>query len=236
MLLDGYPPMLSPSPVSGSEVNVKSVPVDSNIIRSSSRSPEPNVYPRSSPFFDLPVVISNPQSPWPLKSTSGKKKPGLLALNSSSERKVLSETLQLIGNVLSNLPRVELTMKYLPIYLSVVTTRYAPSLPNIQSLILSNERVLFFGVKLVQEKVVVPGMKPVSTLIVKIPAQSGGAVTVVKRMLLSMNFAEQLMFHTYLDGSIVIQSEWKPKDLPSLCQPSKSGSRPTSVPMTGIQS
>lgn len=77
--------------------------------------------------------------------------------------------------------------------------------------LLLNEMCVSSGVEVVQASHKELGLKQELMLIVKIPVQSGGVVTVVNQMLSSMNFEVTSESVTCCDGSTVIQSLWKLK-------------------------
>ena len=107
-------------------------------------------------------------------------------------------------------------------------------LQTMQNLQQSYEMSLYTGV---EQELANPdglGMRQDSMLIVRIPGQSSGAVTLVRSMLLLMNFVEGLTSHTFSGGSIVTQFVWKSKDLQNLWLPTESGSPATWTQEDGI--
>ena len=61
----------------------------------------------------------------------------------------------------------------------------------------------------------------------------GGAVTEIRRMLLSMNFEVQSTLHTYSGGLTDIRSSWKLKEEADLFVRNGSGSQATWIPVNG---
>jgi hypothetical protein len=104
-----------------------------------------------------------------------------------------------------------------------------------RNLLQSRENAEFSGAELALERVEGRGRKPAWMLIVRIQDRSGGAATVVKNMLLSMNFEEESMSRTCSVGWIDIRYLWKPKDLPDHWWQSEFGLPVISILETGIQ-
>lgn len=125
----------------------------------------------------------------------------------------LKEIHPLIGNKSELMRKLEISTKYQPTFTFVVITSSEESTLIMYNHCLWKRRYLFSGEEPELEKVDVPGMKPVWMLTAKIPSISGGTVTRIKNMLLSMSFAESWQFRIYYVGSIVTQLVWNPKEL-----------------------
>lgn len=94
---------------------------------------------------------------------------------------------------------------------------------------------MFTGVQLVQESLGELGTLPVVTLTLRIPYPSSGVVTLVKNMLLLMNFVEASRFLMFSDGWTDIQSTWRLKARPCPCEQPSCGSQAMSDLNSGIQ-
>jgi len=86
-----------------------------------------------------------------------------------------------------------------------------------------NVNALSSGAQLELESLDVLGMKRLWKLTVKIPAPSFGMVTKWKKMLLSMNFVEELILPIYFGGLTGTLFEWRSKGVPSHLQQKKFG-------------
>jgi len=73
------------------------------------------------------------------------------------------------------------------------------------------ELLMFSGDQLVLERVEEPGTRPEWMLTLKIREPNGGADTVVRKTLLSMNLEEVLISPICSDGLTGIRSLWKQK-------------------------
>ena len=111
-------------------------------------------------------------------------------------------------------------------YECVVTTNCLASLATMHDQLHWSELVQFSGARLAPERVDELGKKLESMPTLKIRELSGSMVTVVKKMLLSMNFVEVSIFPTSYGGSTAIRSLWKKKVLKCRCKQQSFGSRP----------
>lgn len=116
--------------------------------------------------------------------------------------------------------------------ITVISSRFAL---QAYSRLLWSDLVKSTGAELTLESHSAPGMKPASTLILKIRGRSFGTVTQIKEMLCWMNFEEVLTYPICLDGSTATRSEWKSKEAPFLSQQPASGSLRTCPRQLGIR-
>lgn len=105
-----------------------------------------------------------------------------------------------------------------------VTTVSKELLQTIWNHLQLNEKLLCFGELQELESLEELGKKPRFKRIQKILGLNFGMATEVKKMLLSMNSVEELMSHTYSDGSIDIQLLLKSKDPVSFSPQKRFGS------------
>jgi len=105
-------------------------------------------------------------------------------------------------------------MQSRPIYIYAVTINSPQSAGTIWRLVAFLELARYSGATRRLERVDVLGERPVFTLILKIPVPNGGAVIRARNMLLLMNFEEQSTLLTSSDGWTVIQSQWRPREVP----------------------
>nr|WAE43114.1 MAG: replication associated protein [Cressdnaviricota sp.] len=202
-------------------------------IKSSWRSTRKSLLPELKACSALIAMGNSPVPKLPLR-TVVKKTPELeTPLNLESSQFV--ETLPLIGSPYGPPPSPEILKTYLHQSEYRIIMPCGPSAPIMLSVQHLKEQFMSFGEVLVLANQDVLGMKRELAVTLKIPNQSFGTATVVKKMLLSMNFEEQLMWRTSSDGLIVTQSLWSLKGHPAPYWQLVSGSPVTSIPVCGIR-
>lgn len=199
----------------GSKVSLnKEEPQDIYTGRSSSPSNEAS----DSELSDTPLVMASTPSyhvPSPPKSMYGRKTPGSPTLNLNLGASLSSGTPQRTGTPSWTPASVENWMKF-PLTFWYVITLPSDESPQIICLLnLWKDSFTYFGDRLVLENLEWPGQKGVLLLTLKIHCQNSGTDTVVRNTLSSMNLGELSTSPMYFDGSIVTQSLWRSKALPS---------------------
>lgn len=116
--------------------------------------------------------------------------------------------------------------------ITVTSSRFAL---QVYSRLLWSDLVKSTGAELLLESHTAPGMKPASTLTLKIRVRNFGMVTQIKDMLLWMSFEELSTFVIFLDGSTGTRSEWKSRVPPFLSHAPSSGSLRTCPRQLGIR-
>lgn len=145
------------------------------------------------------------------------------------------ETPQRTGMRFWNRLREENLMRSPVTYKFVIIGRYGPLLQTLRSQLESSKRFMCFMEQPELESLNEPGKKLVQVLTLKIHERNGGTGIKVRKMLLSMSFAELSMSHIYLDGLTVTQCVWKEKDLQWPCERLPFGLHPILHPLAGIQ-
>jgi len=143
------------------------------------------------------------------KNTCSKMLPRLRDLDLSLEASRSDATQATTGTKSRILPKEETSNRYPRMFTFGITARLRKSLQHLRSLLLWNEKCLCSGVSQVLVRAEGLGKKPVWTLILRIPAPSGGVATEVKKLLLSMNSEEISGSPIFYDGWTVIQSWWR---------------------------
>jgi hypothetical protein len=153
----------------------------------------------------------------------GKKTPVLPERSSSLEHLQFDAMQQLTGMPSDKLLSWATFEKYHPTYTFAVTINCEELAKTIYRQLQLNARQLCSGVVLGLESRVVLGQKQAWTLFLKTRSQSFGTVTVVRKMLLLMNFEELSVFPIYSVGWIAILVTLKLKGVQCLCVPAESG-------------
>lgn len=219
----------SPTYVANSNLGMEA----SNTTRSSSSAARRSLFAQSQPSLRHVLDTGNSLAPLPLNLTYGRSQQELEShLNLEHAR--LEGTLRPTGTRLNNSPLVERSTRSRPTYSFVITGPSRRSVRTIYSRLLSNESQLFTGAILVLASRVELGTNPELIHMVKIRVRNFGAAIVVKQTLSSMNLEEQLTYPTSSDGSIVIRSLWKLKEVQDLYWPQDFGSPAISTQSDGI--
>jgi len=171
---------------------------------------------------------------------SGKKKPGLKEPSLNLEPCPSTEPRQTTGNGSGDLPYPGILSRWKPRLEFVIIGVSELLRQTIVNQVEWSEQLLCCGVQLEQESLVGLGLKPDWTLTLKIRCPNSGKITLtlgvdieIRKMLLSMNFAEESRSVMYYGGSIDILSTWKSKDLVCLSLPKRFGSLRTCTLQTG---
>lgn len=168
------------------------------------------------------------------KSTCGKKKVPCPERDLKLEVNPFEEMSQETGKPYGIVPK-EGTWSPSPQTLEyVVTGLSVRSAKTTMFQLLSNVIALFTGAKLELENLAELGKKPEIWLTLKIRGPNSGVDTVVKQVLLSMNFEETLTSHICSDGLTGIQSAWRSKEARFHSALRNFGSRLTSIQNSGI--
>lgn len=122
------------------------------------------------------------------------------------------EIRKLIGSLPGMLPNEETSEVFQPIFVCRVTGPFVPLRQIMKELLEEPLLAESFGAVLELGSHSLPGILREPKLILKIPGPSFGVVTMVKKMLSSMNSEEVSTSRTFLDGWIVTLAEWKLKD------------------------
>lgn len=172
----------------------------------------------------------------------GKKTQPFLELDLNWEPNQLTPPIQLTGNVRVTLGKMYGTVldqgnwkTFRPSFELKVTGPYARLRRTMQLLDSLAEPAEFFGVLQVLERVTGPGKKPEAMLIANLHEPSFGTVTEIRRMLLWTSFEELSTLGISSLGSTSILSHWKLRAPLSRPRGKKSGSAPTSTPVTGSE-
>ena len=147
----------------------------------------------------------------------------------------LDETLKPTGSWSENKPSPDIWKKYHQMSSYVVTTNCAELARTICNQLQWSEAVQFSGAEVEVESRVALGKKLAIRLTLKIPEPNGGMDTWAKKMSSLMNSEAPLISHTFFDGWIVTQYEWKTKVHHCHCVPDPFGLRPTWTPECGTQ-
>lgn len=184
------------------------------------------------------LVLKEPTTSLPdlmqLKPMSGKKRQEL-ANHLNLERSLLKEILPPTGSKSEISPKKETLTKYRQTYLFVVILPCVESVQIIFSQLRWSAMPLFTGVQLELVSRIEHGTTEEIIHTIKIHAPNSGMATLIKQQLSSMNLGVQSTSAISLDGSIVIQSEWKLKDLRKSCLQHNSTLPATSTQTDGIQ-
>lgn len=171
-----------------------------------------------------------PQSPM-----SGRKTPELATFVSNLDAKPLNETPRPIGSGSRNSPSPENLMRSPKMYTYVIMGISSELQPIMLHRLEWSELATFIGVRLDWVSQSELGTRPVWKLILRIPGLNGGVATVVNQLLSSMNFGVISVLATCSDGWIVIQSQWKPKEVLLPYELHNSGLLATLIHENGIR-
>ena len=149
-------------------------------------------------------------------------------VNSRSE-----ETLPQTGIKSEIVPSPETFLAFRQMSTYVVTTNCVELARTICNQLQWSEPVQYSGAEVEVVSRVALGKKLVTRLILRIPEPNGGTDTWAKKMLSLMNSEAPLTSHTFSDGWIDTQYEWKTKVLHCHCVPEPFGSRLTWTPDCG---
>lgn len=184
-----------------------------NTGRSLLPSPPRNLYQELSQSLEEESMQSSPdqvqQSP-----TFGRMTPPLMERDSNLALNRSSEIARLNGSLFGPPPSPEISTRSRPTFVLQVTAPYVQLELIINLLMESNGEQLCFGAQLELANHAGPGMKREWTLTAKIPEQSFGVVTKVRRMLYVMNFVAVSTLPIYSGGWIDIRYVLKSKEVP----------------------
>jgi len=208
----------------GSRASSSVVMEDISIGKSSSPLESSKVFQQSEDCLDqfmrsLPDLVQQ-------ENMFGKKTPQFKEQDLNLESNPFQDVPPLNGIKSGNLLKEEILMRSPHRYVFKVIELSEQSMQTLRNQLEWSDSALYFGVKLELVSRGVLGMKQEWMLILKIPGPSFGAVTEVKKMLLSMNFEEVSMSRTSYDGWIDIQLLWKLKAGRMCMSPQRYGSPP----------
>jgi len=195
--------------------------LEGSIGRLSPDSPDQCDLPPLSELWQRPPDTGNLLVAPPPSPTSGRTRLPSLEHGLSWEHGPYEETVLATGNLFENMQLPvscefnvkEISELYRPTSMLDTISDSKESLLIMLSRLRCCENVLYSGVLRAQEKAARLGTMPGPVHMVKIHALSGGAVTVVKKILLSMNFVETSISPICSGGLIVTRSRWRLKDL-----------------------
>lgn len=224
--------------VLGFEDNLSSLSPGSSTGKSWSPSPRKSLYPEFEKCLD-PSTPKCQDQPL-LVNTFGKKKRESKGRVSKLEQYLTTATKKETGMQSGSVPSPEICLPYQQLYefrgklvINLVTAPSEQLLQTLQNQLEWSELAKYSGVLLERASRGELGKKQEMMLTVKTRGPNSGAATLVRQMLCSMNFEEELMSRTCSVGSIDILSLWKSKDPVYHWSPIRSGSPPTYIPEIG---
>lgn len=165
----------------------------------------------------------------------GKKKPVSKEHSSNMVQNHFKETKKLTGKQCGLLLNEVMSTKFRHQYEWSVTGPFEQLVQTTTVLDQLFELAMCSGVQQVLESPELLGNKQAWRLIVKTPEVNSGVDIKVNFTLLSMNFVEASIFHTYSDGLIVTRYGWKSKDQVVRSKQRPSGSHQISTQESGTQ-
>jgi len=178
-------------------------------------------------------VMSRPQDQQQPLIMFGRMTPPSQELGLNLEQNPSIEAQIRIGKPLEVVPNQVTLTQSQPMYMLDVITNSEGSGQIILDLLQLNEKYLCSGVSLAVASLEGPGQRQVWTHSLKIQTASSGMGTVVKSMLLLMNFVELSTFHICSDGSTDIQLSLKLKEARLYLEQRRSGLLPISILESG---
>jgi len=203
---------LTPSPEqSGSKDNLSVEKEDSSTGSCSSAFKPRNLYKNFVDCLEQQAIGNSPEAQQH-PNTSGKKIPESPVPNSNSDPDQSYDHAQFNGPESGNSQQKEILWRSKKVYVYNIIELSDKLHQTIVNRLEWSDLVLYSGVVLEQESQHELGRKRVWTVTVKILGQNSGAVTEVKKILLSMNLGVLSTSLTYCDGWTVSQSTLKSKD------------------------
>lgn len=206
--------------------------MDSDTGSSSQASNESVASTMSNPFLAVKGTGSS-QGVLQQRITAGRKKRRYLEPDSNSGESRSTDPLQPIDNQSGTMQHLETLQALTLVYEWAITELSLKSAKTICSQFRWNELFQFFGVTVVQEKLVALGKRPVYSLILREERPNGGAASRIMKTLSWMTLEETSRSLCCCHGLIGIRSCWKPKVQPSVAITKPSGSPATCIPATG---
>lgn len=169
---------------------------------------------------------NSPDQTQPMRM-SGRMTPEWKGPSSSSEYEPSNETTPQTGSASGTPPLPVISYPSLPIYEYIITGLSEQLARTTHTQLQWSGLAMYSSVRLVLASQGLLGNELDWKLMLKIPTQNSGAVTLANELLLSMNFVVASMSLTYLDGLTVTQLTWRLKDRVSRYLLVNSGSPPT---------